>query len=463
MTKHELEEFETDQLDDDETVDEEDEDVETSDGLGEPEAEDQDDWAGAMPPDLLDADPYHAIDEVAAALSPGAPLFLLQRSHQNAKLLMAVVKDLSLRYHAALHVGLVAPMARMTPDGIRSFLTAGDPAAVRIADPEGFARADSYGQVLHAQRGEKPYIGPSRAKHWSYITDAIPPGGSGAWVEQALDAQREAGATVLLTPGVWADPATAAQSLEIMRQHVTWAREAMTPQEHLAVNMTLPYSWLSTSRLRDALLDEILDMDEQVFYLRVRWPLMPQPYGHLLDPTVLAGYRELCNVFDENDRTLILPNTGATGWLALAWGAHGYSTGMGAHERAFADTRVIRIKTQSPRPEPTKRIYVPSLLHVTDVATADRVAALPAQRRCECGFCQRQRKQPWSKGLADAHYLRQMADMTAAMSNDPRGRRVRARKTVKDAAAFSALANQTVPLTAANDPRHLAQWASLLS
>jgi hypothetical protein len=404
-------------------------------------------------------------DPVSAALRPGAPLLLLHRSHQHSKLLPTVISDASRRHAGALHIGVVASMPRMSPTGLRDFLSKTADAPVRIADPEAFARLDSFGPVLSGQRDGKPYVGLSTQPHWQYFTETQPSGGTDSWVRATLAAQRNAGATVLLTPGVWLDPATSAGSLDTMRQHAEWAQSALEPGEHLAVNITMPASWLTTPALRNRLLDEIVDMDHEVFYLRVRWPLMAQPYGQLLNPGILDGYVQVANVFEENDKVLLLPNTGLTGWVALAWGAHGFSTGIGSGERAFAETRVIKIKQSGPRPAPTHRTFAASVLHTTDVATAARLDAVPNAQPCTCRFCRTLRRLPsgqFSKELAGAHYLRRVADLTAATTTHSRGRRVATRQTIRSARRFISGDASVVPLTGVNDPKHLPLWADRL-
>ncbi|CAG7640519.1 hypothetical protein SIM91_04025 [Rhodococcus opacus] len=411
----------------------------------------------------LDDEPDELEDPVSAALTPGAPLFIMHKSHQYAGILPNVLADVAGRHAGALHLGVIAPMPRMRPPALRTFLDGMSAAPLRIADPEAFARDDSFGPTLTAQR-EKPYVGPSTASYWSYFTDPQAGGHTEAWVGEVLDAQRDAGATVLLTPGLWADPATPDASLAIMRQHAVWARDALKPAEHLAVNATIPASWLTTPSLRNRLLDEVIDMDDEVFYLRVRWPLLGQAYGQLLDEAILDGYAEVANVFEENDKVLILPNSGMTGWVALALGAHGFSTGIGSGERAFADTRVIRIKRTGPRPAPTRRTFSTSILHVTDEDTAQLLDAL-GPGNCRCRFCRTQRRLPagqWEKSLAGAHYLRRVADLTADISRHSRGRRVAARSVVRNARTFVTSSSTSVPLSGTNDPKHLPLWAGLL-
>lgn len=403
-------------------------------------------------------------DGFLADLASSRPLYLIQRSHQQSAILPQVFNDIAIAYSNEMSFGIVAPMPRMSPTTLRNFFQAHPAAQIRIADPECFARPDSLGPVLEAQR-EKAYVGQSTRRHWTYFDATQPPGGTAQWVQQVIDTQVNVGASVFLTPGVWADPAASRAGMNTMRQHAAWARGYLGAGTPLMVNVTLSWPWLTTERLREQFLNEVLDMDEEVFYVRVRWPLLGQPYGQLLDAGILDGYVEMANIFEENDKSLILPNTGLTGAVALAWGAHGFSTGLGSGERSFADTRVIKIKQSRPRPAPTRRILAAQILHTTDLTTSGLLDAVTGGQRCACAFCNRLRARPvgqFDKALAGAHYLRRVADFAAALASGRGGRRATARQLVRTANQFATSASSSVALSGANDPKHLPLWLDRL-
>lgn len=407
----------------------------------------------------LDAD----VDPISLALTPGTPLFLIHRSHQHSSILPRVFADISNEHSGHIGLGAVASMPRMTPTGLNRFFENVESVPIRIADPECFARCDSFGEELSQQRGGRPFVGETR-KHWAYFTENQPVGQSESWIKQVLDAQREAGATLLLTPGMWTNSSSPNESLGNMRQHAVWARSNLSKGEHLAVNLTIPPAWLATPSLRERLLNEVVDMNEDIFYIRCRWPLLRQTYGQLIESSILDGYIEVSQVFEENGKSLILPNTGLTGWMSLAWGAHGFSTGMGSGERAFADTQIIRIK-QRPRPAPTQRMFSSLVLHTVERGVSHRLAGSPEARPCQCQFCRTLRRMPdgqFDKALAGAHYLRQVADLTANLAMGGTVRRAAARRAVREALEFRDSNAKTVPLTGANDPKHLSVWANLL-
>ncbi|MFD9612615.1 hypothetical protein ACFWWS_24955 [Streptomyces sp. NPDC059083] len=405
------------------------------------------------------------VDRLARArhcLTSGPPLFIIQRSHQHSGVVPSALNHIRRQHGSVLNLGVAVPLPRTRPAGVANFFRDTQVAPIQIADPECFARHDSYGPVLMEQREGQPYAGPSTSKHWEYFSEELPAGWTADWVIKVIRAQREVGATVLLTPGVWMDASDRVNSLRLMRESASWARREVHQHENLAVNITISHAWLSTPVLRDALLAELLDMDEDIFYVRVRWPLLSQPYGQLISPDILDGYMELSDVCAENDKFLILPNTGLTGWVSLAWGASGFSTGIGSGERSFADTKVIKIKRTGPRPAPTNRTFRQGLLHVVDVTTDERLSALPGQSSCGCPFCRAQPRGSWDKAQAGAHYLSAVAELTAQAATHARGVRTGARALVREANQLLSDATNLVPLTGANDPKHLDLWMNRL-
>ena len=395
-------------------------------------------------------------------LQSGAPLFLVQRSHQHSSVIPAALNYIIAQHGEHLNTGVVLPIPRTRPAVASAFFRGTAAAPIQIADPECFARLDSYGTVLMEQKEGRPFAGPSLSGNWPYFTEVLPAGWTEDWVRRVLQTQRDLGATLLLTPGVWMDASDRTNSLRVMREGVSWARNSLSTHENLAVNITLSHSWLSTPMLRDALLSELLDMDEDILYIRVRWPLLAQPYGQLISPDILAGYVELSEVCAENDKFLILPNAGLTGWVSLAWGASGFSTGIGAGERSFSDTKVIKIKRTGPRPAPTNRTFRQQLLHVVDVTTDERLSLLSRQQPCGCPFCRAQPRGLWDKAQAGAHYLSSVASITAESTSHSRGARTGTRALVRNACQLLLDAANLVPMTGANDPKHLDIWMERL-
>ncbi len=214
-----------------------------------------------------------------------------------------------------------------------------------LAERDGPPRPDDPGKPLMPQR---------TTPLWDYWNRDLPSGPTAAWVEEVVDAQRQAGANLLLTPGVPLDQHVPAPALDQLEEHVAWARTSLEDGERLAVNITVEAPWLATPALRTRLLNMIVESDEDTWYVRVKWPFQ-QSYAQLVDGALLDGYRELSAVMEDEERALLLPTSGGTGWVSLAWGATGFGTGIGSAARGFTTGRPIRRKGPAIPPPPVLR------------------------------------------------------------------------------------------------------------
>lgn len=203
----------------------------------------------------------------------------------------------------------------------------------------------------------------------------------------------------------------------------------------------------------------MVESDEDTWYVRVKWPFQ-QSHAQLIDGALLDGYRELSAVMEDEDRVLLLPTTGGTGWVSLAWGATGFGTGIGSGARGFTTGRLIRRK--GPVTAPPPRYYEQPLLHSVEKTTADALARIPGYTTCTCMYCFQLRQLPnWNAELHGAHYLLSVAEQTAALARGS-GRRGIARRMVRAARRTRDRVTSTVPLTDRDAPAHLPLWEERL-
>jgi hypothetical protein len=408
-----------------------------------------------------------------AALDGDLPLLMVHRERQRWNLLTPLVNELHRTNANSLSLGVVVNLPRLTDTAAHTWLTGNSRASLRIADPEVYSRDDLWGGMLLLERDGRPRqqapgqpapppprpLMPQQALQWAYWTQPLPTGPTASWVEQVLEAQRLAGANLLLTPGVPLEPQAAVASLAELEQQVTWARGALGGGERLAVNLTIDALWLSDTRLRTQLLNHIIETDDDVWYVRVKWPLMAATYGQLVDAAVLDGYQELASFMEDEQRVLLLPTSGGTGWVSLAWGATGFGTGIGSGARGFTTGRPIRMRQPPPR---TPRYFERALLHTIDKTTADSLARIPGHVPCPCRYCAQLRNSPtWDYGLSGAHYLLTVGELTAALAGGS-GKRAVARRLVRAADRYRSQVSTVVPLTGNESAAHLTAWLARL-
>ncbi|MDR8020486.1 hypothetical protein [Nesterenkonia aerolata] len=222
------------------------------------------------------------------SISGARPLFLIHRSHQNANRLPETINYLADSHGDDLALGAVARLPKMTVNTMKTFAQAVSHVPVRIVDPELWRHPGS------GWPGAKDLKSP--ANEWAYLTKQ-PEKPVRTWAKAVLDVQRESNASVLLSATGWVSSVEGQHSLQ---RALTWADASRQDagSSPLWVNLTLDYSWLTDKRLRNALIEEIVESNEQHWYLRFWWPEVPTRYGQLQDESVLEGYRILARECD---------------------------------------------------------------------------------------------------------------------------------------------------------------------
>lgn len=186
------------------------------------------------------------------ALDGGLPLLLLHREARYYKSLADLVDQMHRTSAASLSLGMVVNLPRVKPPVAATWLSSPCAASVRIADPELYTRPDMWGPTLLEERDGpprpddpgKPLMPQRTTPLWGYWNRALPSGPTAAWVAEVVDAQRQAGANLLLTPGVPLDQHVPVPALDQLEEHVAWARATLGDGERLAVTSpSRPRGW----------------------------------------------------------------------------------------------------------------------------------------------------------------------------------------------------------------------------
>lgn len=403
------------------------------------------------------------------ALAPGEVLMLVHRpGYYAARMPHALARVHADFSHTGLHLGISAALPRQGVTKTKAYLDGCGAAAVRIADPEGYALP---GGLID---DPKVTLTPTQLTKVGYVAPAIAPSrgepSTEAWNRQVIRSQRAAGANVLLTPGRALDPADAVEALEEAGRALDVLLHEVDSSEVPAWNLTLPSAWLTTAKLRDQLLAELVDRDDvHVWHVRVRWPIHrpPRAFGQLKQRELLDGYRELATTARQEDRALLLPNTGLTGWLTLGWGSTGFGTGSSQTNQAWADSPRIASQPGKARPPAVSRHHASPLLHTISVDSHMALAgALPAPSypTCSCPFCAEQEQTPaWQPEIEAGHTIYAMGALAAEVAGTPRRDRATRIKELVDAAHdLHEQLPPAVKLPANESPEHLARWTVLL-
>lgn len=376
------------------------------------------------------------------ALSGQAPLLLVHRAFQGSGALPRLLGSIVSATGGNVSLGTVTPLPRSTASSNAEWLSECVAASVRIADPSGF-KLDS------AIVSCKPPSDRS-LRRWPYLA-ADPLN-----VTDVLDAQRQVGANLLLSPGRGVDPADPQDSLDRVFAEADQAVAELQGGERLALNLTLPRSWLNRPALRDQLLAQLLDQEQfDVWYIRVQWPSSLRSTEQPADLELLQGYKRLAQLAADEERTLLLPQTGLTGWLQLAFGAAGFGSGLPGSDQAFKEPA-----GGGGGLTPIERYFEPKLLHSVERTVHDALRSRAGYVPCPCPYCPAlHTAADWRHDLASLHQLHwtgRLAADTAATGRGGAGGAVR--RAVRT--AITAAARE--PLAGPSDPRHLAVWDRLL-
>lgn len=397
-------------------------------------------------------------DQALAGLGPGTrPLLVVHRSYQGNSALSECSHEMArVAGRVELAVSCEMSSTRRSSENVARFFDEFPGIALRIADPALHKHALSWGQW----EDREP---PEHLARAAPVPDRI----DTHWLEALLDLQWEAGGTVLLTPVGRLSEIDPDASLDMMLAWIRATREAIGNGAMFAA-MTLPSSWLQEGRLLDRFLEEFVSSRERYWWLRVRWPMVEPRFGQLRDAALLDGYRELAETAAAEDKVVVLPNSGLSGWVCTALGMGGFGTGTSWGEQAFAEERRIATRPGVPPPPRRNRYFERSLLHTIDITPHTALIGQPGYVRCDCRWCQtlnaddpRMDPTTWNREAAGYHYLYQVARLST-LTVGARGRD-RVLREVRRAQTFSQNVDPAVGLTGEATPRHLTTWEQLLA
>jgi hypothetical protein len=394
--------------------------------------------------ELREAAPLPGRDK---ALGGTLPLLIVQRSHWFYKAIPRLLAQLHAADGDSLALGVSSFMHRASVKSHNAFGDSCDAAALRIVDPAGFLADPKDVRVPEELSAQALRWGPHLH-------------GGAVRAEDLLDLQRERSANLLLTSGRALDLSEARESVAAACDEGEDALAALKPGERLALNLTLSAEWLRRPGLLNTLLTELIERQHfGIWHIRVQWPAKTRAWSQPVDEQLLAGYRRLAQVADDEDRRLLLPQTGLTGWLMLAWGAAGFGTGLFGSNQAFLEPAGPRKKTPT-----IERYFERQLLHFVERTDRPRITGDPLYAQCECPYCRPLLASPgaaWSHEYAGFHYLYNAGLLTAQTAPANAGRRGphgAVGKAVRAAARFE----DGKGLSGNSSPSHLRTWDQLL-
>ncbi|MEU2089755.1 hypothetical protein [Nocardia beijingensis] len=376
------------------------------------------------------------------ALSGKSPLMIVHCPHSYRGSIPRLLASVASASQSTLALAATVLLPAGGQSAHAQWLTSCQAASVRIADPACYLRDSDLLKVKKINT-----YAPKRVPY--LLREELD-------IAEVLDAQRAVGANLLLSAGGVLDSADAEGSLDAAFEQADDALAMLAPSERLALNLTLSQQWLANPILRDTLLAHLIDQDQfDVWYVRVQWPASLPTFHQPLDRKLLEGYKRLAQLASDEDRVLLLPQTGLTGWLQLGFGATGFGASLAGAGHAF------REETQrgGGPTERVQRYFEPSLLHTVERSAHAVVAAHYEYTHCTCPYCPLLWNKPvWDHQLAELHHLYWMGRLAAIEATTGRSRPAAVRRTVRKAHKTAA----ELPLVGANVPQHLPVWDQIL-
>lgn len=378
------------------------------------------------------------------ALVPGGPLMLVHKPHQGAKAIPRLLAGIFAATKGSVGLGAAVALPSATQKSHSEWLGSCIASSVRIADPHGYLLDQDLVKVKSISgRGLRymPYL----------LKDPLD-------IDEVLDAQRGAGANLLLSPGRALDGSDTQPSLDSVFTTADKALASLEAGERLALNLTMSGEWLIKPMLREALFDQLIDQQQfDVWYIRVQWPSNLKAYQQPQNAELLQGYKRLSQMAEDEERVLILPQTGLTGWLQLAFGSTGFGAGPFGAAQAFKE----HSQGGAGHQEPVPRYFEPSLLHPVERTVHEALSKTTGYVACDCPYCPSllaSSSQAWNHELARLHQLHWMGRLAGLQQSTGRPISAAIRRAVR--AAKQAAAAQ--PLAGISAPQHLPVWDQLL-
>jgi hypothetical protein len=229
------------------------------------------------------------------------------------------------------------------------------------------------------------------------------------------------------------------------------------PTGDMLVNLIIEEPWILEARLRRTLLNQFTDLPEGLgAAIHIHWSSPERPD----QPASLEALRIVVSALANDGRRVLLIESGRLGWLALAWGAWGFTAGLSGASWG-RNTAVVRRARGQPATR-IARIFDHNLLHSVRQATQARLLAQNGYHQCMCDFCQQQAgRGTWSHDLSEQHGLYSLARLTEHVAAPTLAiRHARVKTIVQNAIAFETGLN--FRLTGDSRPLHLPAWQAEL-
>lgn len=294
-------------------------------------------------------------------------------------------------------------------------------AQVRAA---GDAILDPHGLLLDRDHTD------NRRKHFPWLTQDPRPKSQSeweAWMHAALDHQNSAALcgtgpppSFVVTPSPMIQVAQGIGELYAVTDAAAAVRSRQ-PSDDCWLGITVERDYLRTEPHLTRLANAVVSNGATGVVLRAEHAETPP----VTDSVYLEGLREIVQALVGADLRVFLPYSGWLGWLAMGWGAWGFSSGMPG--TSWGDRKPSAITMPD---EPPEYYFEPQLLRPVRWRVHDDLKIEAGYQACSCDDCQAMALRGYNATLAARHQVRWAnyeADSLTGVQASVRRRRVESR------------------------------------
>jgi serine/threonine protein kinase len=206
-----------------------------------------------------------------------------------------------------------------------------------------------------------------------------------AFIDRYFEVERNAGATVLISPYFNCSPA----SLDDLEATLVTAEAAQAKADRpMLAGVSLHRTQLQNAALRPAVLDRLTAVDIESFYVLVNDGMTD--FRQLDDEALLRGLKDLTQTLRQNRQGVFFGRVGAVGLCLVVAGASGFASGYEAKNLHYAPDAA----KQAGGGPPVPRYYEPELLTFLRYnesraarSRTDPKTKKPPLSNCACVFC----------------------------------------------------------------------------
>lgn len=167
-------------------------------------------------------------------------------------------------------------------------------------------------------------------------------------------------------------------------------------QQQFWTGLCVDREYLRANPHRTRICNSLVSLDAPGVVLRAFHNQLPPVTGR----AYLEGLRELSFASSAGDVDLLLPNSGWLGWLAMAWGAWGFSGGLAA--ASWGDREPGPMNSPD---EPSNPYFEPQLMRPVRWRNHLELVTQPGYRPCSCPECTLMGMTTYDANLAKRHQI----------------------------------------------------------